>query len=200
MSTVLNIYFLLTSDHLVVEGVAGLNGINITPAKETPTDTIQVLATCHSLAQLEDELVGDPLEKATLKALDWTVTKGDAVISRKSKMHGLKIFHRFHFASSLKRMSVIAGHTAPGAANTDYIGKYHLLFISLGNLYFNSILELKPEGADIVSNGVFLSIIPRNLIFGIYMYFGSTKNIFLFIWPAILEKNCQIHTRALSHT
>ena len=40
---------------------------------------------------------------------------------QKRKTHGLKIYHRFHFASALKRMSVIAGHTAAGSSETDYI-------------------------------------------------------------------------------
>ena len=46
---------------------------------------------------------------------------GDAVVPRKMKTHGLKIFHRFHFASALKRMSVIAGHTPPGSVEIEYI-------------------------------------------------------------------------------
>ncbi len=46
---------------------------------------------------------------------------GDAVVPKKGKAHGLKIFQRFHFASALKRMSVIAGHTPPGSVDTEYI-------------------------------------------------------------------------------
>ncbi|XP_046376325.1 endoplasmic reticulum transmembrane helix translocase-like [Haliotis rufescens] len=111
----------LTSDNLVVEGVAGLNGSEIISAQDAPLETAQVMATCHSLVQLDDEMVGDPLEKATLNAVEWTLTKGEAVVPQKKKTHGMKIFHRFHFSSALKRMSVIAGHTMPGSMETDYM-------------------------------------------------------------------------------
>ena len=48
---------------------------------ETPTSTLQVLASCHSLTFVDDMLVGDPMEKAVVKAMDWTVGKGNYLIS-----------------------------------------------------------------------------------------------------------------------
>ncbi|CAB3251374.1 unnamed protein product [Arctia plantaginis] len=116
----------LTSDNLVVEGVAGIGDHTdavVIPLSQAPMETIQVLACCHSLVQLDDGVVGDPLEKATLKAAEWNLTKGDAVVPKKGKSPGLKIVHRNHFSSALKRMSVIAGYqiNERGFMETHYI-------------------------------------------------------------------------------
>lgn len=116
----------LTSDNLVVEGVSGIGthtDATVIPLTEAPMETIQVLASCHSLVQLDDGMVGDPLEKATLKAVDWNLTKGEAVVPKKGKSPGLKIVHRNHFSSALKRMSVIAGYqiNERGFMETHYI-------------------------------------------------------------------------------
>ena len=80
------------------------------------------MATCQTLINLDEELIGDPLEKATLQAIDWNVTKGEAVVPKKTTkgLNGWKINERFHFSSALKRMSVIASHSK-SATDITYI-------------------------------------------------------------------------------
>ncbi|XP_013409364.1 manganese-transporting ATPase 13A1 [Lingula anatina] len=151
----------LTSDDLVVEGVAGLQTQEeLIPATEAPIETIWVMATCHALVQLDDDLVGDPMEKATLKAVDWHLTKGEAVVPQKMKTHGLKIFHRYHFSSALKRMSVIAGHTPSGSTETDYIATVkgapetlRSMFSTVPDDYNEVYLAMARRGARVLALG-----------------------------------------------
>ena len=120
----------LTGEDLVVEGIAGLglgghsgartprdsDGAHsrMTPVDEARLETTLVLATAHALVRLDEgEIVGDPMEKATLTALGWTLSKNDTLNSKpgqhNSRPTGLvQIKRRFQFSSALKRQSSVA--------------------------------------------------------------------------------------------
>nr|CAG4641439.1 EOG090X00J5 [Eurycercus lamellatus] len=155
----------LTNDNLVVEGIAGLDEndpITVQPLNQVPLETLQTLATCHSLIHLEEGLVGDPLEKATLTAIDWTLTKSDALIpnSKAVRSPALKIFQRYHFSSALKRMAVIAGHSLPGSLDTSYIAAVKgapetlkSMFSSVPSCYDDVYLAMSRKGARVLALG-----------------------------------------------
>lgn len=152
----------LTSDNLMVEGIAGLNDDpSITAISDAPENTVQVLATCHSLVQLDDGLVGDPLEKATLTAVDWTLTKQESVIPKRGKLKPLKIYQRYHFSSALKRMSVLAGYMIPFTNDVSYIGTVkgapEILMKMLKEIptnYEKTYLEYSRRGARVLAMGI----------------------------------------------
>lgn len=123
----------LTGEDLVVEGIAGLGlthasgtstpqaddgaHTNMTPVQDSSLDTTLVLATAHALVRLDEgEVVGDPMEKATLTSLGWTLGKNDVLVNKPAKgasspssVSGtVQIKRRFQFSSALKRQSSVA--------------------------------------------------------------------------------------------
>ncbi|XP_036329335.1 manganese-transporting ATPase 13A1 [Rhagoletis pomonella] len=153
----------LTSDNLMVEGIVGMSDdINaIVPMNRAVDHTIQVLATCHSLVMLDDGLVGDPLEKATLTAVDWSLTKQDSVIPKRGRLKPLRIFHRYYFSSALKRMSVLAGYLVPFSNDIFYIGTVKGAPEVIQNMlkevpkdYEKTFLEYSRRGARVLALGI----------------------------------------------
>lgn len=84
-------------------------GYSMIPVSEASTDASLVLAACHSLVYVENELIGDPLELAALAAAEWTYGKSETCVPKRGGATSVsgKILTRFRFASVLQRMSVI---------------------------------------------------------------------------------------------
>ncbi|KAI1747161.1 hypothetical protein F4782DRAFT_522132 [Xylaria castorea] len=120
----------LTGEDLVVEGIAGLGlghsgtdtpretdgaHSHMTPVTKAGMETTLVLATAHALVKLEEgDIVGDPMEKATLNALGWGLSKNDILAAKttttsaKGTVGTVQIKRRFQFSSALKRQSSVA--------------------------------------------------------------------------------------------
>ena len=120
----------LTGEDLVVDGIAGLSldksGVktepdgahsHLTPVLDAGQQTTLVLATAHALVKLDEgDIVGDPMEKATLTSLGWGLGRNDTLTGRPSgNSKGgtaggeiVQIKRRFQFSSSLKRQSSVA--------------------------------------------------------------------------------------------
>ncbi|KAI9334056.1 hypothetical protein BD770DRAFT_477535 [Pilaira anomala] len=103
----------LTGEDLVFEGVAyaspSKSATELADATEVPDETKWVLSSAHALVQLEDGIVGDPMEKETLKALSWELGPNDTVFPRGEKRgQNLQIRRRYQFSSALKRQSSVS--------------------------------------------------------------------------------------------
>ncbi|KAI0131901.1 hypothetical protein BJ170DRAFT_611654 [Xylariales sp. AK1849] len=127
----------LTGEDLVVEGIAGLGlghsgtdtpvesdgaHSHMTLVKDAGMETTLVLATAHALVKLDEgDIVGDPMEKATLTALGWSLGKNDTlsaksgIASTGSTAGSVQVKRRFQFSSALKRQSSVATINATDA-------------------------------------------------------------------------------------
>jgi magnesium-transporting ATPase (P-type) len=92
--------------------ISSSNPRELVAVTKTKKETTLALAAAHALVLLEDgTMVGDPMEKTTLSALDWKLTKGDNLApSSKDAPHKMQINikRRYQFSSALKRMSTIS--------------------------------------------------------------------------------------------
>ena len=115
----------LTGEDLVVDGIAGLDlgkpdakeetdgaQSHLTQLTEVGPQTTLVLATAHALVKLDDgDIVGEPMEKATLLSLGWTLGRSDILTNKaqgSSDIPMVQIRRRFQFSSALKRQSSVA--------------------------------------------------------------------------------------------
>ncbi|KAF8721568.1 Endoplasmic reticulum ca-transporting p-type atpase, partial [Rhizoctonia solani] len=110
----------ITAVDLVVEGVAGIDPtdpLKLVPLTAASRETTLCLAAAHALVKLDDgQVVGDPMEQTTLKALEWDLKGRDGVVPNKgaSPTNTILIRRRFQFSSALKRMATISTIGAGG--------------------------------------------------------------------------------------
>lgn len=104
----------ITGEDLMVEGVVGVDQrdfLRLVPLNQTNLETTLTLASAHALVLLEDGVIGDPMEKTTIDAAGWNLTKGDTIVpSSTEPLHraSIQIRRRFQFSSLLKRMSTVS--------------------------------------------------------------------------------------------
>ncbi|TGZ83038.1 putative cation transporting ATPase [Ascodesmis nigricans] len=116
----------LTGEDLVVEGVVEPSTKELHKPESCNMTTTLVLATAHALVKLDDgEIVGDPMERVSLEAINWKLGDNDTLMGMPSKDGKIKQHHsaravqikrRFQFSSALKRQSSVA-------TVVDYVGK-----------------------------------------------------------------------------
>lgn len=99
----------LTSDDMEFSGVGGLTDVEDLEIEMTkvPSRTLEILASCHALVFVDNKLVGDPLEKAAIKGIEWTYKSDEKAMPKKGGGNTVQIMQRHHFASHLKRMAVV---------------------------------------------------------------------------------------------
>ncbi|EPS70324.1 hypothetical protein M569_04436, partial [Genlisea aurea] len=99
----------LTSDDMEFSGFGGLSdsGDIEKEISNVPDRTLEILASCHALVFVDNKLVGDPLEKAALNGIGWTYRSDEKAMPKKGSANSVQIIQRHHFASHLKRMSVV---------------------------------------------------------------------------------------------
>uniref|UniRef100_A0A183TMN9 Cation-transporting ATPase 13A1 n=1 Tax=Schistocephalus solidus TaxID=70667 RepID=A0A183TMN9_SCHSO len=149
----------LTEDEVVVEGVTGLNDQivdRILPIKNCPLATVQVLATAHSLAFADSGLLGDPLDKAILRAVGWNLSP-EGVMHGKSSPRSPPLFR---FTSHLRRMSVVVGYQNTADVNITYMacvkGSPEVLKAMLIDAppdYDDAYLQMARRGARVLALG-----------------------------------------------
>jgi len=71
-------------------------------------NSVYIIGGCNTLAQVDDKLIGDPLEKSSFNAIEWEIdTKSNAYQVPGGRVR-IQNHRKFLFDSSLKRMTTIS--------------------------------------------------------------------------------------------
>uniref|UniRef100_A0A673KUZ1 Probable cation-transporting ATPase 13A2 n=1 Tax=Sinocyclocheilus rhinocerous TaxID=307959 RepID=A0A673KUZ1_9TELE len=112
----------LTEEGLDVWGVMVVSGAVFSelvpdPLIFPPGLMLSALASCHSLALLGGQALGDPLELKMIESTGWVMAGFSQCFMFLKRYQPVAIIRRFPFSSSLQRMSVVT--VGPGGASPD---------------------------------------------------------------------------------
>lgn len=154
----------ITGEDLEVQGVVGTHANKtdkledtLVPLTEASSLTALVIAAAHALVLVDDEVVGDPMERRALDALGWLIKKGDLIVPG-DKAHGPKVTirSRFHFSSALKRMSTLSqvgGHKGLLAAVKGAPEVLKPMFSELPSNYDDLYRQYTRRGSRVIALG-----------------------------------------------
>ena len=95
--------------NVAAEAATGPVDAELTSPLDLPGASVAALAGCHQLMVIDNELLGDPMDKAALGAVGWGYAADGLCISRAPGRRGaLRILQRYPFSSELKRSSTVA--------------------------------------------------------------------------------------------
>ena len=103
----------ITGEDLEVQGIAA-DSTDLVPVTKAAPETALVLVSANALVIIDDEVVGDPMERRAVDAAGWEVRRGDNLVPSTPELaaathaRNVHIRSRFHFSSSLKRMSSVS--------------------------------------------------------------------------------------------
>ncbi|WFD34219.1 putative cation-transporting ATPase 1 [Malassezia cuniculi] len=112
----------ITGEDLEVQGIAE-KSTDLTPVTGAAPETSLVLASANALVLIDGDVVGDPMELRAVEAAGWEVRRGDNLVPKSTEVasssgaRNIHIRSRFHFSSSLKRMSAVADVTRTDGKN-----------------------------------------------------------------------------------
>lgn len=184
----------LTANDLAFEGIMGLdheNGFRILEKENVPLESCLIIGVVHSLIKLNNnDIVGDPMEKESLKAMGWVVDFDNKLTNNDlmKKKCFIKILRRFQFSSSLKRSSAIASTSlndckfvaVKGAPET-----LHSMFSKAPDNYEKIYKHYAKKGSRVLALGykylknnikfdeITRELVESNLIFGGFIVFHS---------------------------
>lgn len=106
-------------------------------------DAINIIGGCHTLTEVNNLLVGDPLEKTAFEALQWKYDSKKEVSVSEDKSTEIKTVKRFLFDSSLKRMSVVAQFL-----DKSYNGKTYKVLCKGAPEVLKTLIKCPPDHYD----------------------------------------------------